>query len=462
MTPTLSNATIEAKPAPRPKTPAAVGGTPSQNGGSRTVHKQKKGRNTKLLKIAAVGVCAIIVFLVVRALMGGESTEHLTATVKRGQFDVVVVETGELQAERSRAIGAPMLASGGRAQLAIQFMVPEGSRVDSGALVVMFDPADQLKIIGDKQNELKLSMADLAKLTVQQKSDASDAQIAYENAKLSYELAKLSNDEMKFESESKQRESQLELKKAELSYKQAEDAVTGKSEIRKSDMQSLQVKIGQLQTAVDRAQGDLQRLSVLAPSAGLVVYQTNWSTGKKLTKGDQVWVGQPVIQLPDLSNMLAVLQVNEVDVSKVKQDQPVEVTLDAFPDKKFVGKVKSVASIGNAKDNNPTVKVFEVLVALNAADSVLKPGMTVSARISVSKIANVLSVPIESVFEDNGKTVVYVENGSSFDKRQVTLGEKNDNFVIVLKGLKEGEKVSLSDPNKVEEKQVKTESKPKV
>ena len=104
------------------------------------------------------------------------------------------------------------------------------------------------------------------------------------------------------------------------------------------------------------------------------------------------------------------------------------------------------------------MKVFEVLVDLDQADSILRPGMTVSARIQISTIENVVSVPIEAVFDDGGKPVVYVQQSSSFDKRAVTLGDKNDNFIIVTKGLKEGEKVSLTDPTKSaepEEKQKK-------
>jgi RND family efflux transporter MFP subunit len=405
-----------------------------------------KRRRSRPYIVAGLVIVAAVV--AANTLWSTDTGNHLTAQVKKGPFDVVVVETGELQAEHSVSITAPVLASGGRSQLAIQYLAPEGTTVDSGATVVSFDPADQMKILSDKQNELKLAMADLEKVKVQQHADEQDAAIALENAKLTFELAKLSNDAMKFESESKQHESKLELRKSELSYKQAQENVKSKSAIRKSELGNLQLKIEQLQSTVDRTQADLQRLSVRSPGPGLIVYQRSWNTGKKLTKGDQVWGGQPIVQLPDLSHMQAALQVNEVDISKVKKDQHVEIALDAFPDKKFSGSVLSVASIGNPKDNNPGVKVFEVVVAVQGADSVLKPGMTVAARIIVNKIDNVLSVPIESVFDDDGKTVVYVENGSSFDKREVTLGAKNDNFVILTKGVKAGEKVSMVDPTK--------------
>jgi HlyD family secretion protein len=413
---------------------------------ARTGGKRPKNRRKWIKTIAAI-ILALIAFFIIRAFTPSNSAVVLTATAKRGRFDVVVVETGELQAEHSRSVSAPMMTSG-RMQLLIQYLAPEGTRVDSGALLISFDPADQMKTIADKENDLKSAEADLDKLKAQQKSDKEDAEMANENAKLGYELAKLSDDDMKFESEAQQRESKLNLKKAELAYTQAKDNLKGKSLVRKSDLASTNLKIAQIESTLNQAKSDAEKLTVHAPAAGLIVYQHNWSTGKKFTRGDQPWAGQSVMILPDLSHMQAVLEVNEVDISKVKTDQQAEVRLDAFPDRKFTGKIMNVASIGNPKETNPSVKVFEVLVDLDQADSILRPGMTVSARIMVSTIENVVSVPIEAVFDDGGKPVVYAEHGSSFEKRTVTLGEKNDNFIIVTKGLKEGEKVSLTDPNK--------------
>ena len=145
--------------------------------------------------------------------------------------------------------------------------------------------------------------------------------MANENAKLGYELAKLSDTNMKFESEASQRESKLNLKKAELAYTQAKDNLKGKSLVRKSDLATFNLKIAQIQSTLDQAKSDLAKLTVRAPAAGLIVFQHNWNTGKKFTRGDQPWAGQSVMILPDLSQMQAVLEVNEVDISKVKPDQ---------------------------------------------------------------------------------------------------------------------------------------------
>ena len=453
------------RPASKVEIPSALARSSGPIAIGTTAMRQSRGNKKRWRKPLIFASIVAVLVLCAWAFWPKGTTAHLTATAKRGEFQVVVVETGELQAERSRAVTAPVMTSGGRMQLAITYLAPEGTQVDSGAMLIGFDPADQFKTISDKENDLKSAQADLDKLNAQQKSDKEDAQMAYENAKLAYQLAELSDSEMRFESASKQSESKLELKKAELAYNQAKDNLKGKSLVRKSDLASLKLKINQIESTLNRAKGDEQKLSVHAPAAGLIVYQRNWSTGKKFVGGDQCWAGQPVMLLPDLSHMQALLEVNEVDISKVKSGQTAEVRLDAFPDRKFTGTVKNVASIGNPKETNPSVKVFEVLVDLDQADSILRPGMTVSARIQVSTIPNVVSVPIEAIFDDGGKPVVYVEKGSSFDKRFVTLGEKNDNFIIVTKGVNEGEKVSLTDPNATPEedtKQKKSSNSPKV
>jgi hypothetical protein len=77
---------------------------------------------------------------------------------------------------------------------------------------------------------------------------------------------------------------------------------------------------------------------------------------------------------------------------------------------------------------------------------ILKPGMTTSNKMIINKIPNVLSVPLEAIFEKNGKKIVYVKNGSGFDEHFVDVGEKGENSIIVKKGLENNEEVALQDP----------------
>jgi hypothetical protein len=165
-----------------------------------------------------------------------------------------------------------------------------------------------------------------------------------------------------------------------------------------------------------------------------------------------------LVSLPDLSRMQSVTNVNEVDISKIKKAQHVKVKLDAFPEKEFLATVATVGTMGQPKDQT-NVKSFEVVVDIQGADPVLKPGMTTSNEIVMSSISDTLFVPLESVFEKDGKTIVYKMHGSTPRQQEVSVGEKNGNFIIVASGLQPGDKVTLRDPT-VEERKT-GDSRPK-
>jgi multidrug efflux pump subunit AcrA (membrane-fusion protein) len=155
----------------------------------------------------------------------------------------------------------------------------------------------------------------------------------------------------------------------------------------------------------------------------------------------------PLIELPDLSRIVAETQINEVDVSKVALEQDVIVTLDAFPEQSFTGTVTDIATLATEKERRSSVKVFPVEAVLDQSDPIMKPGMTVKVEVVVERIPDVLHVPLESVFERGDEMICYVSSNGSFDERVVTLGKRNDNFVVVEAGLKQGERVALRDPN---------------
>jgi multidrug efflux pump subunit AcrA (membrane-fusion protein) len=289
-------------------------------------------------------------------------------------------------------------------------------------------------------------MADLAKLKAQQSADESQAQTEFETAKLNFQLAELAKEKMQFEPEARKREAEIEFERARLSFEQARLNLKNKSIVRKSELGNLQLRIQQIQSDIAVSLKEMEELTLRAPISGLIVYENNWATGRKIAKGDQPWPGMPIISLPDLTAMQAEVSINEMDISKVKIGQEVLIIPDAFPDKSFPGTIRSVSQIGRQKGQGSNIKVFDIVVDLDGTDEVLKPGITTTTKIIVGKIKNVLSIPIISVFEEQGKTWAYVGDGGSFEKREVALGQRNDNFVVVTKGIKTGEKVALRNP----------------
>ena len=124
----------------------------------------------------------------------------------------------------------------------------------------------------------------------------------------------------------------------------------------------------------------------------MVIYKKG-RDGSKITIGSSISPFENVVAtLPDMSRMQSKTYVNEVDISKVKVGQKVEVGIDAFPENRYSGVVKSVANIGEQLPN-ADAKVFEVIITLNESDPILKPAMTTSNMIVTNSISDVMFVP---------------------------------------------------------------------
>jgi hypothetical protein len=181
----------------------------------------------------------------------------------------------------------------------------------------------------------------------------------------------------------------------------------------------------------------------------MVIYKRNWD-GSKLGVGGMINAWDNVVaELPNLKEMISKTYVNEIDISKVKVGQQVKIGIDAFPEKKFTGKVIEVANIGEQLQNS-NAKVYEVRIIINEFDSILRPAMTTKNTIETNVIDRVLFTPIESIFNTDSITFVYKKDGGSVVRQQIVAGESNENEIIIREGLKANDEVMLVPPDKAE------------
>ncbi len=374
------------------------------------------------------------------AVDGDEIPEY---KVKRGNFLVTLTESGELMAKNSLTVSAPRI----RGTLKIVYLIPEGQYVKAGDVLVKFDPTEAVAKVQEEESKLEIALSDKDKLLANQMSSDAQMESQLKSAELSYELSKLNLEQMKFEADVKQREAKLNHQKNELSYLQTKQEAESKKIIQGSELKKMEIEIKQRRSDLDEAKRDLDALTLTAPAEGLVVYSANWSNdGRKYAIGDTPWSGATIVTLPDLSSMQSLTTVNEVDVSKVKTGNKVIVKLDAFQDSTFTGLVGTVASLGKQKGNDPNIKVFEIAVDIKGRSKILKPGMTTSNKIVMNEIPNVIFIPQEGIFEKQGKKIVYIKDGSSFEEKVVEIGEKSEDFVVIKKGIQSGDVVLLRDP----------------
>ena len=190
-----------------------------------------------------------------------------------------------------------------------------------------------------------------------------------------------------------------------------------------------------------------------APQDGLVIYARSSSryNDTYIKEGALIRKGYSVIDLPDISELMAVVQVHESFVRHIKTDQKAVVRIDSLPDREFQGVVRHVAPTPDARRKYyENISVYDTHVWIQDENSQLpedlKPGVSAKAEIIVAELNDVMMVPVQSVTTYKGQKVVQVKRGENVVVVPVNTGQFNNRFIEIKDGLKEGDQVSLA-PN---------------
>jgi HlyD family secretion protein len=211
---------------------------------------------------------------------------------------------------------------------------------------------------------------------------------------------------------------------------------------------------------LEKLQKQLEACTIKAPAPGQVVYasslMSSWEMRNNPIKaGAQVYERQGIISIPDTSKMKVEIKIHETWVDKIQPGQQAKITIAAFPDKTFTGKVLKKAPLA-APDNwlNPDLKVYATDVSIDGTYDFLKTGMSAKVEIAIDELKDVISVPLQVVLNTRGKKVCFVLSSSTPEQRQVETGAFNDSFVEIKSGLAEGDKVLLNPPRLTEAEDV--------
>ncbi|SFD14616.1 RND family efflux transporter, MFP subunit [Chitinophaga sp. CF118] len=410
-------------------------------------------KNRRWLWLALV----IPVILILYFFLTNKTTDNsITAKVRKGSFRDVISNSGELQAENTVYISAPADLQTNQIyeEIKIQDMVAEGVHVKEGEYIATLDPSIVNKKIGDMALALEKARAGVLQTSLDTALTLREARDQMANLQFQMEQKKLALDLSKYEPPATIRQAEIDLEKSQRDFVQMKENYKIKQQQAASKMQAATREVEVLNTNIGKLEELKNRFVIKAPKNGLLVYINDWMSGGKKKAGSVVRPWDPrVAMLPDLSSMLSKVFINEVDISKIHKEQKVTMGLDAFPEVKMEGVVKTVANIGETRPG-ATAKVFEVNIKLNKVDSILKPGMTTSNNILVNEIPGKLIIPLEAVFAEGNTSFVYMKKGNSIEKQEVKLGKSNDEEVIVEKGLAEGATVYLSLPETAKEKKI--------
>jgi HlyD family secretion protein len=284
------------------------------------------------------------------------------------------------------------------------------------------------------------------------------------------------------------KDAELKLQDAERDYTMQkalfEQGLVGRDTFRSSEIKRDQAREGvraaqmRYQIVEDRGipisgNASSQNARVESPMAGVVI-KKGVELGETVTSGVSSFnAGTVLFTVADLKSLIIRVNLNEVDIAKVHVGQPVRVTLDAYPQKIFTGKVTFVAPSAELVEK---IKVFKIEVTLDELGESFRTGMSANVEILGEKRDKATSIPLEALQKRDGKTVAYrlkanldpkqikvAKDGLSgrskfvwlsdhwkdyFDVVPVSAGIATLERVEILSGLKSGEQVSLEDPTK--------------
>lgn len=322
----------------------------------------------------------------------------LLVTATKKQLAVEIIETGRVQPREKADLKSKIPGQ------VLKVFVQEGATVKKGDVLLTLDPHDYER--------------DLAKAN----ADVAQASAALDFAKLAHA-------------------------RAERSVAQG---VAAKFEIDQTahDERAKGVSLRAAEVARSVAQDRLSYTKLVAPIDGTVIAR-GIEPGESVVPGVQsTYDGKALLTVADLSALLVKVNLNQIDVAKIAVGRKATLTLDALPGKSYAATITKVAP-ASVKLTGKDQEVFPVEAQLEAPDGLVKPGMTADVRVHLDAKDNVLVVPLEAVFKENGRSYVtkVIESGpnkpTKQEKTEVTLGLRNDREVEVLSGVPEGAKVVL-------------------
>jgi len=362
--------------------------------------------------------------------------------VVKAPFHIKVHATGQLQSAASFYIGCPTVERMYR--YTISQMAPEGKAVNEGDMLLSFDARELMQQLQLKESELDTGVKELERMQLQEQQTREDTSLQLEGEKVNRQKAVRKADypeDLISTNESQKRKMELEL--ADLQEKLAESRLANQISGMRSRIHIQESKVRLLKEDVDRLKRSIEKMSIQAPRPGIVVYTADWD-GKKKAEGDTSWMGENILELPDLNRMQMKAVILEVQAGRVKTGQKAEVRLDSNPDRVFKGVIISLGGVFRVKSDSQPAIVFDALIDLSESDpGMMRPGMAAGVDITISSKENVLQVPEAALVYQENRLAVWKKGTFSDELIPVTVGARSSGMVEILSGLKENDAIVI-------------------
>jgi HlyD family secretion protein len=350
--------------------------------------------------------------------------------------------TGFLRATSSQNYGPPP-PFGNYWQFQIVNMVPEGKQVKAGEVLIAFDAQRVRDDLQRFQNELDQANKELEKTRSQIDLERQELISKLAVAENNHEKLKLKQtNDPTYDIPNKVEEDRLALEQARREVEALKDRIEWHKRSSEATSQIIVSKKTRAENKVNEIKRGMEKFQSKAERDGVIIHKTKWN-GERFQVGENVWPWFSLLELPDLNTIIAEAYVPEVDIGKVKIDQRVEITIDAFPGKSYAGAVKSMGKLVRPKAWDIPNKILDIQIALDQLDTqIMRPGMSVKVKVETSSLANCLAVPLKAVRTTTEGSKVKVKTEQGWREQIVKLGDSNGVEVVITEGLRAGDRIA--------------------
>jgi multidrug resistance efflux pump len=355
-------------------------------------------------------------------------------SVRRGRFEDRFLLTGQLVAVSADNLFVPRIPSW---QTTIRWIEDEGAVVKAGQKLVEFDTAAFAQDYGEKQlafdqaqSDLTQSEADRASQRAEKDFLVAQRAVAVEKAKIAAEIP------AEFIRGKEFQDNQLALQRATTELAKAREDLTAFDASSAETVRQKHITLDKARRELDAAGQAMDGMVLKAPRDGILVVADHPWQGRKIQVGDAVWVGLPVVSLPDLHAMEVEAKLSDVDDGRIASGLSVSCILDAYPDRTYPGRIAEITPVAQEAAGRSLRRAYNVRVQLDAADAQrMRPGMSVKVEVRPKPREDVLLAPRVALDFDGPNPKARLATGAEVD---VKLGPCNGDTCIVVGGLDEG------------------------
>ncbi len=375
----------------------------------------------------------------------GGPTGPAIALVARRDLSATVTATGSIKAMVGAEVKVGSRIPGRVEELAVQV----GDRVKAGQVIARLEQDDLRAAVERARADLAAAEAKL--LTVRtgaRTQELQAAEAAVRQAEANTMLAQVNLDRY----QQLYRDGGIALQVVDTAARDYDVAVAQVRTAREQlsltrekytpeDLQYAEAQVLQAKAALRIAEANLGYATITSPMGG-VVASVSTQQGETVTSGSAAAQAPTFVTIIDLNRLQVDAYVDETDIGKVHVGQEATFSVDSFPDKEFSGKVTAIYPKALIQQN---VVTYDVVIAIDNREGLLRPDMTTNTTITVAKREKVLAIPNQAVRREDGGRVVFVQEGDRLVRRPVKTGWKDKTYTEILSGLKEGERVVVGE-----------------